>query len=171
MAYITYKLLFPHLTSAIPRDELNLNLTPNAATICVLLVIDSPILHSLFLGIEFKFRVAGIHFHSGLSTATPDPHCPSLGEVQPSLQVTPCWGRKDSTCRVWCTQPAFAGGGKQALCTHWLTLWYSLAMPWWVQSFPRVGKMWPRVSDLNEEEKEKNKVKLPFRFIAPFMPH
>lgn len=27
------------------------------------------------------------------------------------------------------------------LNTHWLTLWYSFAIPWCVQSFPRVGKI------------------------------
>lgn len=42
------------------------------------------------------------------------------------------------------------------LWTYWLTLWYSLAMPWWVQSFPRVGKMCPRVSDLNKDREQKN---------------
>lgn len=41
------------------------------------------------------------------------------------------------------------------LNTHWLTLWYNLAIPWCVQSLPRVGKIWPKVSDLN---KEKNNV-------------
>lgn len=59
-------------------------------------------------------------------------------------------GRKDPARSVVCT-PALRGKQRQALCTYWLTLWYSLAIPWWVQSFPRVGKMWPRVSDLNKD--------------------
>lgn len=34
--------------------------------------------------------------------------------------------------------------------THRLTLWYSWAMPWCVQSLPNVGRICPRVSDLRE---------------------
>lgn len=33
-------------------------------------------------------------------------------------------------------------------CTYSATEWYSLAMPWWVQSFPNCGRICPNTSDL-----------------------
>lgn len=140
LAYV--RLQFLHLVIlAFPLYEMNLSPSPNAATSFsrhqFLIHLSLPFLS---LGIEFRSAVGGIHHM--LRT----PHChPSapLGRSpwQPGLRV-------QSTA-----------GTSRAPYTYWLTLWYSLAMPWWVQSFPRVGKMWPRVSDLNKDRSGKSNIK------------
>ena len=101
--------------------------------------------HQFSISRPLPFLPFGTEFKCGAGrlppcTPPPPPRQLSLAEGAPVCVSQP--SKKGYVCRL---------PRAPQLWTYWLTLWYSLAMPWWVQSFPRVGKMCPRVSDLNKD--------------------
>ncbi len=68
------------------------------------------------------------------STETYTRSCETYRDAFPSSS---CW-------RIRTSEKASVG-------SYWLMLWYRLAMPWWVQSLPSVGRMCPSLSDLRKD--------------------
>lgn len=65
---------------------------------------------------------------------------------QVSLRPHICPENDLTSCSSWTSAHGFRF---VSVCSsYWCILWYSLAMPWCVQSFPNCGRMWPKASDL-----------------------